>query len=190
MALDGQTDGGGVGLMGGRGFTIAIVALLAVGGVLIYLSRSNPPPGPEAPEGVEVFEDLATDHTEGPVDYEQEPPVGGPHSGTPLTCGFYDEPVPAENAVHSLEHGAIWITFAPGLEEQDVDRLRGFAGPKVLVSPWPGDLPAPVVASAWERQILLDGADDERLPAFIETFRDGDQAPEPFAACAGLGQPR
>lgn len=177
--------------MGGRpvGFIVAIVALLAGGTVLIALTRANPPGAPEAPEGVEVFEDLSADHTTEAVVYEQNPPVGGPHDATPLTCGFYSDPPPATNAVHSLEHGAVWVTFRPDLPEADVERLRGFAGPKVLVSPWPDHLPTPVVASAWGRQIRLEGPDDERLPRFIEVFRDGEQAPEPFAACSGVGQP-
>jgi hypothetical protein len=55
-----------------------------------------------------------------------------------------------ETAVHSMEHGAVWITCRPGLPTEQVDKLRELATSKtyVLASPYP-DLPAPVVASAW-----------------------------------------
>ena len=47
------------------------------------------------------------------------------------------------------------------------------------------DIPTPVVASAWGRQIQLDDADDERLDQFIRRFRLGPEALEPGASCAG-----
>ena len=37
----------------------------------------------------------------------------------------------------------------------------------------------------WDRQLRLTGADDPRLPLFLERFGDGHTAPEPFASCAG-----
>jgi hypothetical protein len=63
------------------------------------------------PEGVEEFT-VSPSHTapDATVNYPQTPPVGGPHNPTWQTCAFYDKPVPSETAVHSLEHGAIWIT--------------------------------------------------------------------------------
>jgi hypothetical protein len=54
----------------------------------------------------------------------------------------------------------------------------------VLVSPYP-DLPAPVVASAWGKQLQLDSANDPRLEQFVSAFREGPQTPEPGAPCTG-----
>jgi hypothetical protein len=54
----------------------------------------------------------------------------------------------------------------------------------MVLSPYPG-LPAPVVASAWGKQLKLTGADDPRLAAFIREYRQGPQTPEPGAACTG-----
>jgi Protein of unknown function (DUF3105) len=125
-------------------------------------------------------------HVEHPVRYEQSPPVGGKHAPYWQDCGFYSKPVRNENAVHSMEHGAVWITYRPGLPEKQVDKLRQMAESQtqVLVSPYP-DLPSPVVASAWGEQLRLDSATDPRLKQFVKIFRRGSQAPEPDAPCTG-----
>ena len=41
------------------------------------------------------------------------PPAGGPHFINPLPSGVYDEVVEDGRAIHSLEHGLIWITYRP-----------------------------------------------------------------------------
>jgi len=136
-----------------------------------------------------TFSGLSRNHVTTPVDYAQTPPVGGDHSPVPQTCGAYDQPVPNEMAVHSMEHGAVWITYRPDLPSDQVGHLRRAAGQDhVLVSPYPG-LPAPIVANAWERQLRLDSASDPRLEQFISQFRSGPQTPEPGAACQGQGTP-
>jgi hypothetical protein len=57
------------------------------------------------------------------------------------------------------------------------------------VSPYPG-LPAPVVATAWGRQLRLPSANDPRLAEFLAAFRDGSQAPESGGFCeGGIGTP-
>src|SRR5439155_7596819 len=77
-------------------------------------------------------------HVAGPVDYPQKPPVGGDHAPVWQNCGLYSQPVPTERAVHSMEHGAVWITYRPGLPKSQVDVLRALARstPYVLVAPW------------------------------------------------------
>jgi hypothetical protein len=108
------------------------------------------------PEGVQSFDITSREHVQGPVSYEQSVPVGGPHNPVWQNCGFYDSPVRNENAVHSMEHGAVWITYQPDLPSDQVDVLRNLAHDKsyVLISLYP-DLPSPVVASAWGKQLQL-----------------------------------
>lgn len=144
------------------------------------------------PSGVETFEDVPRGHTEGQISYEQTPPVGGLHWDVWQNCGFYSEPVRSENAVHSLEHGAVWITYRPDLSQEQVDRIQELASDNsyVLASPYP-DLPSPVVASAWGKQLQLDSADDPRLKQFVGAFEQGPQTPEPGAVCTGgTGNPQ
>jgi hypothetical protein len=136
--------------------------------------------------GVVTYSNLARTHVTGPVTYAQNPPVGGPHDPVWLNCGIYTSPVRNENAVHSLEHGAVWITYQPSLPESAVQHLvtlvKGHA--YVILSPYPG-LPAPVVASAWGLQLKLQSATDPRIAQFIQKYANGPQAPEPGGECTG-----
>jgi hypothetical protein len=118
--------------------------------------------------------------------YAQSPPVGGDHFFAWQNCGVYDQPVLDAAAVHSLEHGAVWITYAPSLGSDQVALLDDLADghSHVLVSPRV-DLPAPIVASAWGKQMQARIASDSRLASFIGTFEKGPQTPEPGALCSG-----
>lgn len=148
-------------------------------------STAPAPTRPAGPDGVETFP-VTAGHVapEVTVAYAQRPPVGGLHHPGWQPCGFYDGPVPPELAVHSLEHGAIWITYRPDIPEAEKEALRRMApsGGSVLVSRWDDGLPAPVVASSWGRQLRLESVDDPRLAQFVTAFK-GD-APEPFGSCA------
>lgn len=123
-------------------------------------------------------------HVEGPVQYDVIPPVGGPHAQVWQNCGYYDEPINNWNGVHSMEHGAVWVTYDPTLPQDQIDTLESKADQTyVLVSPYPG-LKAPVVASVWGRQIELDGANDDRLDTFIREYRrNPETAPEQNGVC-------
>ena len=142
-------------------------------------------------DGLKTYTNLSRNHVTTPVTYPQVPPVGGNHAPVWLNCGVYTAPVANENAVHSLEHGAVWITYQPSLPASQVATLKADAKNQlyVIVSPYPG-LPAPVVASAWGKQVQLTGADDSRLEKFIKAYEQGPQTPEPGAACTGgVGTP-
>jgi hypothetical protein len=132
--------------------------------------------------GVETFEVASADHTTETVDYPQDPPAGGPHDPSWQKCAVYDAPVRAENAVHSQEHGAVWITYQPDLAEGDREALAELAvdQPYLLISPYP-ELEDPVVASAWGAQLRLDSVDDPRLQEFVDTYAGN--GPERGATC-------
>ena len=141
-------------------------------------------PGAAPIAGLETFANEPS-HVTTSVAYPQTPPAGGPHSPVWLDCGVYDRPVPNENAVHSLEHGAVWATYDPALAPAEVSALRAaLPGDHVLVSPYPG-LGSPVVLTAWNVQLRLDSAADPRIPAFAAAYRNGPTAPEPGESCSG-----
>ena len=144
------------------------------------------------PQGVKSFDaGPGGRHIEGRVDYAQSPPVGGEHNPIWQNCGFYSEPVRNENAVHSLEHGAVWITYLPDLLQDEIERLRDLAqnNSYVLASPYP-DQDSAVVATAWGKQLSLQSAQDPDLERFIDAYSQGPQTPEPGAPCTGgVSQP-
>jgi hypothetical protein len=128
----------------------------------------------------------AGQHVAGKITHKENPPVGGAHNVAWQNCGVYNVPIHSEHAVHSLEHGAVWITYRPDLPADQVQTLAALATDDyMLVSPYPG-LPAPVVASAWNHQIRLDGAGDPRLKAFVDEYRNNPaNTPEFGASCFG-----
>ena len=65
-------------------------------------------------QGVTIERAPGRNHREGTIDYPgKKPPSGGDHNPIPLTCGYYDQQPPDEYAVHSLEHGAVWVAYDP-----------------------------------------------------------------------------
>ncbi|HSO66127.1 MAG TPA: DUF3105 domain-containing protein [Ornithinibacter sp.] len=162
--------------------SVATVILLIAGvvGFTVWRDVSTRP----TLDAVDEFT-VTRDHTTDPVTYEQNPPVGGDHHPTWLNCGVYGEPVPNELAVHSLEHGAVWVTYRPDLPADQVAVLADAVPDTYIVLSPVDDLPAPVVASAWGVQLQLTGVDDPRLEEFITQYRQGPQTPEPGAACTG-----
>ena len=170
------------------------VALFAVLGYAVLNAGAAAPDraaggGDDAVEGVEVAaEPPGQAHEEGALKYDRSPAWGGAHNGAWMTCAgvIYDAEVPEENAVHSLEHGAVWITYRPDLPSQEVDVLADLVDGTDyrLLSPFP-EQDSPVVASAWGRQLALDAADDPRLEAFVQQYTNGPQTPERGAPCSG-----
>lgn len=166
----------------------AVVGALAVIAIVVSIVVTSAQPEVDPADidiaGLETFEEIEGLHVEGAVDYDQTPPVGGPHNAAWLNCGIYEEEVPAENAVHSLEHGAVWVTYDPAeVTDGDLDALRDeMPSTYIILSPFEG-LDAPVVASAWGYQVQLDGVDDPRLSDFITKYRQSPDAPEPGALC-------
>lgn len=116
------------------------------------------------------------------------PPTGGNHAGSWQTCGIYETPVDNGAAVHSLEHGAVWITYRPDLPREDIDVLQEKVRGKgyLLLSPYQ-DQETDVVVSAWSTQLVVDGVDDGRIDDFISQFRN--QGPESAPCSGGIGSP-
>lgn len=141
--------------------------------------------------GLETFGSLPQGHQQGEIAYPQTPPAGGPHNPAWQNCGIYNQPIQKESGVHSLEHGAVWITYRPDLPSADIEQLKAVARSRrfVLLSPFP-DLPAPVVASAWGLQVKVENASDPRIEQFAAKYVQGSQTPELGASCTGgIGTP-
>lgn len=178
----------GSGAVGGA----AVLALV----ITFVATTTEPPQRPQDIEiaGLKEFPNLPATHIDpAPVDYEASygmaVPAGGDHSQIWLNCGVYDPPQSNENAVHALEHGAVWVTYDPKTAtDDDIAALRGAIPDQyTILSPYPGQ-PAPFMASAWGAQIEMDTVSDERLTQFIDRYWKSADAPEPGASCSGALQ--
>lgn len=170
-------------------YGLAVVLLVAVVAAVVVtqLGRARLP---STIEGLQTFTGLSRDHA---IDIDLaatgRPPAGGTHHPQWQNCGVYREPVETIVAIHSLEHGAVWLTYDPELPAEQVAQLEAYAegDPYVLVSPYPGQ-ESPIIATAWGAQVDIEGVPDPRIDLFVQTYRDA--GPEPGAVCAGgVGTP-
>ncbi|MET9998973.1 DUF3105 domain-containing protein [Streptomyces microflavus] len=192
------------------GLSAAVVAGLAVFGTYMVLETSeaeeNRAGGSYAQDGKQPGGDksdtggaiaglkswdaaeLGRNHSAGDVDYPMTPPVGGDHNPSWLNCDgdVYEKAVPDVNAVHSLEHGAVWVTYSTKAADADVAELaeRVRSTPFTLMSPY-ADQEGAIVLSAWGKQVTVDSADDRRVDQFLAQYVQGPQTPEPGAPCTG-----
>jgi hypothetical protein len=172
--------------------TLLILALALLAGCATGNAKTTPTPK-QPIAGLQTFlENPDPRHTTKHVTYDHTPPAGGSHWPAEeggvygwLRCGVYTEPVPNEFAVHSEEHGAVWLTYLPGASADDVAALTAlaFGNSYVLVSPYPGQ-PGRFMASTWGAQLTVDTASDSRLKAFVTAYAGGGQGGEKGADCA------
>ena len=144
--------------------------------------------------GVQTFPDKSEYHNHVnslPAPEGNIPPPFGQHFPAWQNCGIYDQPVELGSALHSMEHGAVWLTYRPDLDEaqvkalQDLARGHGFA----LMSPYPPQTDD-VVLTAWGAQLVIESVPDERIEQFIAYYELGPQNPEPGAPCSdAVGNP-
>ncbi|WP_282205375.1 DUF3105 domain-containing protein [Kitasatospora fiedleri] len=137
--------------------------------------------------GLQTFGKFTQNHVQTDVKYPQTPPVGGDHNPVWQTCmgNVYDKPVKNENAVHSLEHGAVWVTYNGKATPEDIKTLsdKVKATPYSLMSPYP-DEQGTITLTAWSNQLIVDSASDPRIDTFFAKFVQGPQTLEQGASCS------
>jgi len=175
-----------IGIIAGAVTVAAVLALV----IVLVVTSATPKPPAEAFDGERTWDDLSATHVSTQVDYrakyDMSPPAGGDHSATWLNCGVYEQVVPEVNAVHSLEHGAVWVTYdADALDDEQLEQLRSSVpATYTIVSPYEG-LASPITLSAWGVQLQLDDVDETEITSFLEKYWQSPDAPEPGASCAG-----
>lgn len=158
------------------GVAVVILAIVGTTTAVILSSRTERAAVQAAAErpipDVKETTGLSANHVQTTTDSSSLPPLGGDHDPVWQNCGIYDEPVPTANAVHSLEHGAVWVSYHPDLPPGEVTALRDLVEGEnyALLSPYP-DLASPVVLTAWGVQLEVDDVDDDRIPTFLSTLR-------------------
>lgn len=131
---------------------------------------------------------LSRTHRAGPIEYAVLPPPGGPHHHRWMNCqgDVYGDPIPNEHAVHSLEHGAVWVTYHPNLSDRQVEALaqRVEGADYLFMSPFP-DLDAPISLQAWGYQLKVRHAADRRIDEFIRALVRNASPDGPGEPCGG-----
>ncbi|MFC6019345.1 DUF3105 domain-containing protein [Plantactinospora solaniradicis] len=126
-------------------------------------------------------------HEAGPLTYKINPPVGSSHNNAWQNCmgDVYDAPIANEHAVHSLEHGAVWVTYKSDLPADQVEQLASkVRGNEFMLMSPVQNLDKPISLQAWGYQLKLDSADDGRIDDFIGALRQN-ASMEPGAPCSG-----
>jgi hypothetical protein len=176
----------------GRRLPVLAAGLLLAGTAACTTSvEGTAAPGTSAGtlDAVQVFDYAAgQEHVTTSVDYSESPPVGGPHDSSWADCTgtVYDVDIRHENAVHSLEHGAVWLTYDPdAVTQDDVTALSELVDgvPYRMMSPYAG-LDAPISIQSWNHQLTVDSAGDPRLAEFADALtQDAGTTPEIGASC-------
>jgi hypothetical protein len=184
--------------------SVIVVAGLVAGGAYLINSQSDDKDSVSSDskstgkfvtgkDGVKTWsEKLTQNHVTKDVKYPMTPPVGGDHNQVWMNCNgdVYDKAIKNVNAVHSLEHGAVWVTYNSKASDADVKALaeKVKKTPYTLMSPVE-DQQDPIMLSAWGSQRTVTSASDPNVAKFFETYVQGKQTPEPGAACTnGLSQ--
>jgi Protein of unknown function (DUF3105) len=156
-------------------------------------TAQNQDPSKQIP-GVQVIPYAGGQHVEPTqqVAYTHSPPFGGAHDYAWAACDgvVYPQAIRSENAVHSLEHGSVWITYNPDqITGPALDTLAAKVDgqPYLLMSPYPG-LDQPISLQSWGHQLKLSDPNDPRIDQFIAALRTNQyQNPEPGARCDEIG---
>ena len=129
------------------------------------------------------------DHIGPPVSFATAPSTGGDHYAFWQNCGYYTVPVIEGAATHTLEHGAVWITYnADAMSSADLDVLAALAAgnDKLLISPYDHD--DTIVLSAWgvqQRGVVAPStaAGATQINDFIAAWVDNPELPEAGVTC-------
>ena len=158
------------------------------------VSSGDPYRQPELPaaaaiRGVTYRVEGQHNHVDGTISYDSSPPIGGNHNQYWANCvgTIYSTQIANENAVHMLEHGAIWITYNPDkIKGSQLDQLKKYVDgvDRTALSPYKG-LKTPISMQAWGYQLFLQSPTDPRIAQFIKALKyTSKTTPEYGASCS------
>lgn len=168
-------------LIGGGLLLVALIGLA----VYANIQRSRPVAGEEK------FPSQGNAHV--PADaphsfaYASTPPTSGPHYGSLVQWGIYDEPVAYQSLLHNMEDGGVIIFYqCPDGCPDTMDALSDIVRPylaadrRVVLAPndptWTNglvahqDMGAPIAVAAWRSLLKLESVDADRVRTLIERY--------------------
>jgi hypothetical protein len=110
-----------------------------------------------------------------PAPFNSNPPTSGWHVGNQTApWGIQKTQLDDKITVHNLEHGGIIVHYKASLDVNSVAELEVLArdlqrsNPCLILMPRPDDqMPAPVVATAWNHMLELQNVDSEKITGFF-----------------------
>lgn len=176
-------------IAGAIAVVVFAVAVITYAVVKVNDANANKVTSPSDIAGLATYKYASgQQHVTTPVDYKESPPVGGPHDPYWADCTgtVYSVDIRHENAVHALEHGAVWVTYNPKkVSSADIKTLATLVTnqPGRLMSPYAG-LDSAISIQSWNHQLKVSKASDKRLKQFADFFTTNpDYYPEIGASC-------
>ncbi|PJC36962.1 hypothetical protein CO046_03300 [Candidatus Peregrinibacteria bacterium CG_4_9_14_0_2_um_filter_53_11] len=155
-----------------------VIVLLGYGIYTLYSLSVIPKQGESI--AIQGREHIPVDYSSTP-EYNSNPPTSGPHYVEETDWGVYQEELEDGNVIHSMEHGGIWISYQPSLDEETKAKLeaigKNYPG-SVVVSPRSAN-DSPIALASWGRLEKLTEFDEDRIVKFIKGNKNN--SPEPFA---------
>ncbi len=171
----------GIVFLGGGGSKSAVAALEAKGCTLQTVTSVT---------NKSDHSDVPTPETK--VKWNTFPPSNGPHYGSTIIYGAYNEPLQQQLLLHNLEHGGVSVQWGSKVPAADVEEIRSWydGDPDGLVlAPLPA-LGDKIALAAWQdptpgegdkgfgRVAKCTAFDKGAFNTFIDAY--GFQGPEPF----------
>jgi len=154
-----------------------VIWIVIISAVFYGLFRLISNSGPQGEDFSQAISEMGASHIAIGSFHEQynsNPPTSGPHYANAARAGFRgDTDIPDENIVHSLEHGAIWISYLPSVPEEVVDELKRIAGGFVIVTARRAN-ETDIALAAWGRldtfNLGTQPLDAQRIRDFISRY--------------------
>ena len=156
---------------------ILVIGIIGYGLFLLISRTATPRPGESIAIQGRDHISVGSSHPE----YNSNPPTSGPHYAQPTPWGVYQDELKDENVIHSMEHGGIWISYQPDIDEETKVKLEAIGkkhSGSVVVSPRSANDSLIAVAS-WGRLEKLSSFNEARIIEFIK--RNKNKSPEPLA---------
>jgi len=136
-------------------------------------------------------DDISANHVDPPVSFATSPSTGGDHYPFWQNCGYYNVEVPEGAATHTMEHGAVWITYNSDLaSDEDLVALEALSvsNDRLLITPFDHD--DTVVLSAWgvqQRDVPAASTPEgsAAIDEFVAAWVDNPELGEAGVRCDG-----
>ncbi|OJI06579.1 hypothetical protein BK004_02760 [bacterium CG10_46_32] len=160
-------------------WTAGLLAIGIIGyGLFLLISRATTPrPGESIAIQGRDHISVGSSHPE----YNSNPPTSGPHYSQPTPWGVYQDELKDENVIHSMEHGGIWISYQPDIDDETKAKIEAIGkkhSGSVVVSPRSAN-DSLIALASWGRLEKLSLFDEAQIIEFIK--RNKNKSPEPLA---------